>query len=167
MHLFHEAILKFCDRPFENAEHMWKVLKKNWNSTVAQDDEVWVLGDLTLKGKMMLDPLSSMIHGLNGVKHMIVASTHDHFCPIHYEYMGFTSVHYPAIQLENKWYLGHDPALASVWPTGSIYLCGHVHKLWTHMMTATGVLCVNVGVDVRNFTPISEIEIQEIIKNVE
>lgn len=167
LHLFHENIIKYCDRPFKNAEKMWRAIKRNWNAVVQPGDEVWVLGDLTLKKSNHIALLAKMIGELNGTKHMVVAPTHDLMLPREYEEIGFTTVHYPAFQLPNGWFLGHDPALATVWPKGSVYLCGHVHKLMTSQMSRTGVLMINVGVDVRDFTPVSEEQILEIISNGE
>jgi len=146
---------------------MWNTIKRNWNATVRPFDEVWIIGDLTLKGPDHLPTLTKMIESLNGFKHMIKAPTHDRLTIEQYIDMGFVSVHYPAVQLPNGWYLGHDPALAAVWPKDSIYICGHVHQLMTSQKSNTDVLMINVGVDVRNFTPVSEEQILEIIKNGE
>lgn len=167
LHLFHENIIRYCDRPFKNTEKMWRALKRNWNAVVGKEDEVYVVGDLTLKKGPHMNLLAKMIGELNGMKHMIVAPTHDLMLPREYEEIGFTTVHYPAIQLPNGWYVGHDPALATVWPKGSVYICGHVHKLMTSQISDTGVLMINVGVDVRDFTPISEEQILGIIENGE
>lgn len=163
LHLFHENIIKYCNRPFKNTEQMFKFIKRNWNSVVGKEDEVYMVGDLTLEKTSHLPQLKNMIKSLNGTKHMIVAPTHDLMRPREYEEIGFTTVHYPAIQLPNGWFVGHDPALATVWTKGSIYVCGHVHQLWSELMSDTGVLMINVGVDVRGFTPISEDQIKSII----
>ncbi len=167
LHIFHTNILGYCDRPFKDVDQMWKTIRKNWNNTVKQEDEVYVVGDLTLKTESHLKLLTKMIHELNGLKHMIVAPTHDLFLPRQYEEMGFATVHYPGIRLDNDWFVAHDPAVATALPKDSVLICGHVHNLMTSQLSRTGVLMINVGVDVRNFTPISEKQILEIISHGE
>jgi len=50
LHLDHENIIEYCDRPFEDVEEMNDVLIKNWNDTVNPNDEVIFGGDLTVTG---------------------------------------------------------------------------------------------------------------------
>lgn len=50
LHLDHENIIEYCDRPFEDVEEMNDVLIKNWNDTVNPNDEVIFGGDLTIAG---------------------------------------------------------------------------------------------------------------------
>ena len=45
----------------------------------------------------------------------------------------------------------------------SMYLCGHVHGLFDQFKSPTEVSVINVGVDVRNFMPISEEDISAIL----
>ena len=48
LHMGHDNIRKFCDRPFDSVEEMDRVLIDNWNCLVSHYDEVYVLGDFTL-----------------------------------------------------------------------------------------------------------------------
>lgn len=49
-HYFHENIIRFCGRPFANAEIMNECLIKNHNSVVNDGDYVYCLGDVFLGG---------------------------------------------------------------------------------------------------------------------
>jgi len=163
LHLFHDAILQYCDRPFVNVEQMWRAIKRNWNNTVQQNDEVYIIGDLTLKGINFKHVLTEMIGQLAGTKHLIIAPTHDLLRPRDYEEIGFQTIHYPVLQLPNGWYLAHDPAVATALPDNSILVCGHVHQLFSFITNPKGVKIINVGVDVRSFTLVSEYNIETII----
>ena len=44
-HFGHSNIIKFCNRPFKNAEEMDRVLIENWNNKVPEDGLVFHLGD--------------------------------------------------------------------------------------------------------------------------
>ena len=46
LHLDHDNIIDYCDRPFDNVEEMNQVLIENWNRTVSNDDIVFFVGDL-------------------------------------------------------------------------------------------------------------------------
>lgn len=50
LHFHHEKIIKHTQRPFHNAEEMNRVLIKKWNDKVTYGDEVYILGDFTMKG---------------------------------------------------------------------------------------------------------------------
>ena len=43
LHFGHENIIKHCNRPFKSAGEMGAMLIRNWNSTVAPDDEVYII----------------------------------------------------------------------------------------------------------------------------
>lgn len=44
-HFYHENIIKYCDRPFENASIMNDIMIEKWNSVVGKSDIVIHLGD--------------------------------------------------------------------------------------------------------------------------
>lgn len=50
LHLDHENVIRYCDRPFTDVEDMNQTLVTNWNSVVAPADEVIFGGDLTISG---------------------------------------------------------------------------------------------------------------------
>lgn len=45
LHLGHNNIRKYCNRPFESVGHMNKKLISNWNEVVGVDDTIYHLGD--------------------------------------------------------------------------------------------------------------------------
>jgi calcineurin-like phosphoesterase family protein len=162
LHFSHDNIIKYCNRPFKNSDHMNSQLIKNWNSAVMPDDLVYVLGDLTMMGKDQLTKTQALVHKLNGKK-ILVYGNHDKFSPTDYIDMGFSSVHYPYLKYED-FYMFHDPALATACPVGSTCLCGHVHDLFTTLKTDKDNLLINVGVDVWNYTPVSLNTIKELVE---
>ena len=44
-HFGHENIIRFCNRPFQNAEEMNAELIRRWRETVPEDGIVFHLGD--------------------------------------------------------------------------------------------------------------------------
>ena len=48
LHFGHANIIRYCDRPWPDVDAMDRGLINRWNATVADDDEVWVLGDVAM-----------------------------------------------------------------------------------------------------------------------
>ena len=48
-HFYHENIIKYTNRPFSAFREMNAVMTENWNQSVGDDDEVYILGDLTMR----------------------------------------------------------------------------------------------------------------------
>ena len=46
LHLFHEAVIRFDDRPFRDLEEMHAEIVKRWNEKVNNGDTVYILGDV-------------------------------------------------------------------------------------------------------------------------
>lgn len=65
LHFFHENAIQFGRRPYRNRQEMNEGLITNWNQAVGQDDEVYILGDLTMKGPRQA---LEVIGRLNGKK---------------------------------------------------------------------------------------------------
>ena len=72
LHLHHHNIIRYCNRAFPSIEAMDATLIQNWNETVAPDDTVYFLGDLTIKKRRYWD----LLERLNGVK-VLVHGNHD------------------------------------------------------------------------------------------
>ena len=45
MHLGHENVIKYDNRPFATIEEMDATLIDNWNRVVTEEDHVYILGD--------------------------------------------------------------------------------------------------------------------------
>lgn len=74
LHLNHENIIGYCNRPFRDVYHMNESLIENWNMCVDPDDTVWVLGDLLLGERER--GLKELIPRLNGLIYL-VPGNHD------------------------------------------------------------------------------------------
>jgi calcineurin-like phosphoesterase family protein len=62
-HFYHEKIIDYTDRPFDNAEEMNEALIKNWNDVVNKDDKVFVLGDFGLGNKEQMKAIVKRLKG--------------------------------------------------------------------------------------------------------
>lgn len=51
LHFCHEKMIRIMDRPFRDAADMEEGLIENWNSRVTPEDEVYILGDVTMRGR--------------------------------------------------------------------------------------------------------------------
>lgn len=69
LHLFHENIIKFDHRPFKSVQEMHEVILKNWNDRVTNGDFVYLLGDMSLRGKN--EDLIALVARLKGRRVLI------------------------------------------------------------------------------------------------
>lgn len=165
LHFSHEKIIKHTNRPFHTVDEMNKRMIKNWNNIVSPQDEVYILGDFTMKGGIIAN---LYLQSLNGTKYLI-RGNHDNFIEDkafdkglfqwikdyhEVEYMNYKFVlfHYPILEWNKE---GH----------GSIHLHGHIHSdiSYNLKMIKDQVKRYDVGVDANDYTPIS---IEEIIRTV-
>ena len=49
--LFHENSIAFDHRPFASLQEMHDTILKNWNDRVTNGDMVYILGDVSMRGK--------------------------------------------------------------------------------------------------------------------
>lgn len=70
LHLFHENAIKFDHRPFDSVQEMHEVVLKNWNDRVTNGDFVYLLGDMSLRGKN--EDLIAFVARLKGRKVLII-----------------------------------------------------------------------------------------------
>jgi calcineurin-like phosphoesterase family protein len=49
LHLDHDNIIDYCDRPFSSVDEMNEALVEHWNDTIDPSDEVLYGGDLTIR----------------------------------------------------------------------------------------------------------------------
>lgn len=73
LHLMHQNVIRFDNRPFETVEEMDKALINNWNSVVSNADHVYHLGDFCWGKK---DDWIKYLKLLNGNIH-IIKGNHD------------------------------------------------------------------------------------------
>ena len=63
-HYYHEDIIKYCHRPFDNIQHQHEVLINNWNNKVPVDGKVVMAGDFALTGNIKY--VTDVLAQLNG-----------------------------------------------------------------------------------------------------
>ncbi len=54
-HFYHTNIIKYCNRPFKTVEDMNKTIIDNWNSTIKDNDTIYVLGDFCLSSDKAME----------------------------------------------------------------------------------------------------------------
>jgi calcineurin-like phosphoesterase family protein len=102
-HCFHENSLKFDKRPFDNLDHMHRVLINNFNSTVPEDSITYFLGDM---GLCTGDKLKGIIDQLHGTK-VLIMGNHDKGSSAMYK-AGFDVV----LNSASLWIAGHEVTMS-------------------------------------------------------
>lgn len=169
LHFGHENIIRFCDRPFKNAEEMDKVLIENWNNTVHKNDTVYVLGDFT----MIKDPkiVDEYISKLNG-KIFFLHGNHDGWIK-NYDFskndkVSFVGEYSEVSFNQRRIILFHYPI--DEWNhyfRGSYHFHGHQHNHEEYNLEniKKGLKRYDVGVDANDFKPVSINKIIEMFEN--
>ncbi len=158
-HFYHPNLITKCNLPFKNDDHKTRVIIRNWNSVVTDDDDVYIVGDFTMLSAKHRHKYVVILNKLKGRKHL-VNGNHDQNKTFFYagDYgVGFASIHYPYVEV-GKYILCHDPSLAAI-DRSRWFLCGHVHDLFKIQKNV-----INVGVNVWDWTPVSETQLDELIK---
>lgn len=161
LHFRHDNIIRHCNRPFKTAEDMDKRLVENWNKTIKSNDEVYILGDLTMKGA---EVANDFLRKLKGKKYLIKGN-HDEFADkenfdmglvewvkdyhvINYKNLDFILFHFPILEWHKKHY-------------GSVHLHGHIHSDIRYNLAAMEKkeFRFDAGVDANNYRPVGIDEI--------
>ena len=74
LHFGHTNILAYDNREFKDIEEHDKTLIENWNKTVSDEDDVYILGDISWHNN---DKTIEIFKQLKGNKHLIKGN-HDH-----------------------------------------------------------------------------------------
>lgn len=131
LHLFHEASIRFDQRPFSSLEEMHEMILENWNKWITNGDTVYILGDISLRGRN--EDLIAFVAKLKGKK-VLVKGNHDDLSDYRYQQLFHEIVDYKEIRdaFDGKNYklvLCHYPLFS--WKDmgkGSILLYGHTHN---------------------------------------
>lgn len=120
-HFSDDNIRRYENRPFQSVESMNAEMIERWNTEVAKEDTVYVLGDFGADGHE-----ADILAQLNGVKYL-VKGNHDTKSNAEYRKFGFEEVYeYPVI-IEGFWILSHDALYVnSNMPYANLF--GHVHN---------------------------------------
>jgi calcineurin-like phosphoesterase family protein len=186
-HLGHSNAIRYCDRPWAvrepggtyphlkpsellgrpvkdvdyeelkrtvpvDVDAMDMELTRRWNERVKPGDTVYHIGDVAM-GKR--DRLPGYRAALNG-RIILILGNHDRSKKAMLE-AGFDEV-YDSLRIEVsglKLYLSHHPPSPERYGYCDYALCGHVHEAWARKGKV-----INVGVDVRDFRPVT---IEELI----
>ena len=133
LHLGHENIIRYCDRPFADTAAMNKALLYAWRVTVKPGDTIINLGDVSLKQNK--EYLSKTIRSLPGYK-ILIMRNHDRKHPVTWWIeTGFNEVCKYPIVYKGKYILPHD-IVESVKDSLFINIHGHFHR---HTWTITGL----------------------------
>ena len=185
-HFGHEGVIKWCNRPFNDVDHMDRVMINNWNSTVMPNDIVYYLGDISMgKG----DYVKNIISQLNGYKILIIGN-HDKKSHTFYLQVGFKAIFNSAtIQVAKHIVtLSHCP-LIGVWREDTSHIKNSIDENWHKESVFSRFSCINngqvhlhghvhsrpedrilgqqfdVGVDANNYTPVSMKTINQFVQS--
>lgn len=167
LHFYHDNIIKHTNRSFHNSEEMNKSLIKKWNEKISAKDDVYILGDFTMKGP---DLATEILRQLKGKKHLI-RGNHDRFAlnpafdtsqfvsitdyaEINYNNTHFILFHYPIVEWNGYF-------------KGSISLHGHQHHHvdYNYKNLQDGIRRYDVGVDANFMSPVSADDILAFFQN--
>lgn len=162
LHFYHENIIKHTNRPFPDAKEMNRALIRNWNKKISPADEVYILGDVTMKGAAYA---TEALTQLNGRKYLIKGN-HDQFADqkdfdgdifewikdyyeLKYENELFILFHYPIVNWNRCF-------------RGSIHLHGHQHNQpdYNYQNLEIGLRRYDVGVDANDMFPVSIVDVR-------
>ena len=157
LHFYHKNIIKYAKRPFDSVEEMNEKLIKNWNNRIKSEDEVYILGDFTMKGTEYAADILSKLKG----KKYLIKGNHDNFVnqetfdnslfewvkdyfELQYNNQSFIMFHYP-IEEWNHFF------------RGAIHLHGHQHNSpeYNILNEEKGLKKYDVGVDANYMKPVS------------
>ena len=169
-HFFHENIIRFCGRPFNDVEEMNEALIKNWNEAIPEDGVVFHLGDFA---HASLSQWEGVLRRLNGTIHMIIGN-HDESVFKHRGRALFATIREQRM-IEvggQKILLNHYPFLSYAGAYNNVWqLFGHVHSgprshtgLDLPRLKTLFTFQYDVGVDNNEYRPISFSQLCEIFK---
>lgn len=75
-HFNHRGIIDYCKRPYSSVQQMNEELIKLWNSKVAKQDSIYLLGDFGFCHSEDRMVLPDIFNSLHGHKHLVIGN-HD------------------------------------------------------------------------------------------
>jgi len=152
-HFSHFNIIRYCERPFESAEEMNKVIIRKHNERVKPDDTVFFLGDFIFKGGKEggEEKYRQLEKKLNG-KFIFIKGNHDRNNSLK-TIITKMYIHYGSKDI----CMTHRPENAD--PDVPLNFCGHVHQRYKIKRLNDKSLIVNLSVEVWNYYPVSFKEI--------
>ena len=145
LHLFHQRIIEYAERPFSDVLSMNKAIIDNWKATVSKKDKVFVLGDIGFSASGKLDKI---IFNLPGYKVLIRGNHDKSFTDSKLMNMGFKEIYKYPIILEKKYILSHAPLDLELGDFKNIH--GHLHQKFMDEPNY-----INISVENINYTPVN------------
>jgi len=174
-HYFHNNIIKYCDRPFTDIQHMNEQMIQNYNSVVRSTDIVLWLGDCFFTRNQ--ESRKNIVQRLNGRKVLLRGNHDDKASDLMFYDMGFCGIyrsdffgeigtyavrysHYPYFDPNEK-----DLRYSDRRPQreiGVTLVHGHTHE----KNRITQDKQIHVGVDAWNYTPAPYDDVLELLKQI-
>jgi calcineurin-like phosphoesterase family protein len=150
LHLGHENIIEYCDRPFDTIEEMNHELMRNWNHDISDNDVVFFLGDLGAFADE--DQLSAWLNELNG-RIVFIEGNHDY--PGRYTSDLNTHQYYILDQGDRKLLLTHKPENAPrFWDDWVIHGHHHNNHPREYPFVNPDRQLVNVSIELTDYYPL-------------
>lgn len=182
LHIGHGTVSDI--RGFDSVESHDKHLAAQWDSQIGDDDQVWVLGDISAGGAKAQRNALEWLKNRPGIKHL-VAGNHDGVHPMHRDahkwHPQYLEVFASIAQTARRRIYGKE-VLLSHFPYVDDHAEPHRHDQWklpdcgvpvlhghTHLpdkdsVSTRGTLQIHVGVDAHDLGPVS---IDQIAKKME
>jgi len=166
-HFFHDNIIKYCNRPFKDANEMNDAIITLWNKTIPKDGIVFHLGDVAMNHTK--SNTNDLLNQLNGTIYLMIGNHDRHALRKHPRFQLVSDLLEIQVEDDELTYgmqhvvMCHYPMLA--WNgshKGSWQLFGHVHG----GLSNKGNLSVkptqlDVGVDCNKFAPFTWMNVKE------
>lgn len=139
IHLGHKNILSFDKRPFKTNEEQDEYIIKHWNERITDNDDVWILGDISWIGIIETVTFYKQLHGR---LHLIIGNHDGKYIKSRSFRVIFDSIeNYKELKIDDQrsLVLSHYPLLSyKNARAGWIQFYGHVHNTreWTLMEQA-------------------------------
>lgn len=163
LHFFNKKALCIGRRAFQNPQERGEFLVEQWNRTVADEDEVYLLGDISNGGG---EETAQMLGRLKGRKYLLIGNNDRYLDDPAFDRSAYQwcRQYYELRALDNRFILFHFPI--EVW-TGykkdRVHLHGHLHRVkpvWEPIRR------YEVGVDAHDGRPVSLEEVWEAVKDL-
>jgi calcineurin-like phosphoesterase family protein len=168
LHFFDPDILAYCDRPYATVQEMNEEMISRFVTKTKEASEIFIIGDIF--GNRQPDSPHSTCRrlmdmlGIGSRPFHLILGNHDSFEAEVYREIGFQSVkRLEFVDISGfRFMLTHDPCM--VQPMDTLAICGHIHTLFSeNWQPERNTFTVNVSVEMRNYEPVSEAEILEMV----
>lgn len=170
LHLWHSNIIKYCNRPFDDANQMTERLRELHNERVKPEDKWYHLGDLTmLRNKNTFQGIIDEMKKWNGHKRTILGN-HDHL-PLEVYTQIFEKIVGTGRWFDNYWW-SHFPIHPSGMGNADACIHGHIHDspspdpVITKDENTGRVIYkpyINLSVEATNYRPVHLDEVRQMV----